>query len=60
MLVCNVPLTSLFAISVLAAPAAAQIVVVQAGRLPDRPGREPRGPSTIVIRNGREFSAAAL
>jgi len=29
------------------------IVVVHAGRLLDRPGRAPRGPSTIVIRDGR-------
>jgi imidazolonepropionase-like amidohydrolase len=28
-------------------------VVVHAGRLLDRPGRAPRGPSTIVIRDGR-------
>jgi len=38
-----------------AAPAAAatDIVVVQAGRLLDRPGRAPRGPSTVVVRDGR-------
>jgi imidazolonepropionase-like amidohydrolase len=29
------------------------IVVVHAGRLLDRPGKPPRGPSTIVIRDGR-------
>lgn len=29
------------------------IVVVHAGRLLDHPGRAPRGPSTIVIRDGR-------
>jgi imidazolonepropionase-like amidohydrolase len=29
------------------------IVVVHAGRLLDRPGKAPRGPSTIVIRDGR-------
>lgn len=29
------------------------IVVVHAGRLLDRPGRAPRGPSTLVIRDGR-------
>ena len=28
------------------------VVLVQAGRLLDRPGREPRGASTLVIRNG--------
>jgi imidazolonepropionase-like amidohydrolase len=30
-----------------------RIVVVHAGRLLDRPGRAPRGPSTVVIRDGR-------
>lgn len=36
------------------APAAdaGTVVLVQAGRLLDRPGQAPRGPSTIVIRNG--------
>ncbi len=29
------------------------IVVVHAGRLLDHPGKAPRGPSTIVIRDGR-------
>lgn len=29
------------------------VVVVHAGRLLDRPGRAPRGPSTVVIRDGR-------
>lgn len=33
--------------------AAPQVQLVQAGRLLDRPGREPRGPSTLVIRDGR-------
>ena len=36
-----------------AAAATQDIVVVHAGRLLDRPGRAPRGPSTIVIRDGR-------
>ena len=41
-----------------AAPAVPQtapprVVLVQAGTLLDRPGRAPRGPSTIVIRDGR-------
>jgi len=31
----------------------ASLVVVHAGRLLDRPGRAPRGPSTIFIRDGR-------
>jgi imidazolonepropionase-like amidohydrolase len=35
------------------APAPARTVVIHAGRLLDRPGRAPRGPSTIVIRDGR-------
>lgn len=39
----------------LAAPLSAQtaVTVVQAGRLLDRPGQPPRGPSTIVIKDGR-------
>jgi imidazolonepropionase-like amidohydrolase len=39
----------------LAAPLFAQtaVTVVQAGRLLDRPGQAPRGPSTIVIKDGR-------
>lgn len=36
-----------------AAAATQDIVVVHAGRLLDHPGRAPRGPSTIVIRDGR-------
>ena len=35
------------------AAAPQNLVVVHAGRLLDRPGRAPRGPSTIVIRDGR-------
>ncbi|HST92619.1 MAG TPA: amidohydrolase family protein [Brevundimonas sp.] len=37
-------------------PAAAEpgpVTLIQAGRLLDRPGRAPRGPSTVVIRDGR-------
>jgi len=30
-----------------------EIVIVQAGRVLDRPGRAPRGPTSIVIRDGR-------
>ncbi|NBU78894.1 MAG: amidohydrolase family protein, partial [Sphingomonadaceae bacterium] len=39
----------------LAAPLSAQtaVTVVQAGRLLDRPGQPPRGPSTIIIKDGR-------
>ncbi len=36
-----------------AAPPAGSITLVQAGRLLDRPGQAPRGPSTVVIRDGR-------
>jgi imidazolonepropionase-like amidohydrolase len=40
-----------------AAPAAAappgQLIVVHAGRLLDRPGKPPRGPSTVMVQNGR-------
>lgn len=32
--------------------ATGDVVLVQAGRLLDRPGRAPRGPSTIIIRDG--------
>jgi imidazolonepropionase-like amidohydrolase len=41
--------------AVIATPALAQdrIVVVQAGQLLDKPGSAAKGPSTIVIRNGR-------
>jgi imidazolonepropionase-like amidohydrolase len=30
-----------------------EIVIVQAGQLLDRPGRAPRGPSTLIIRDGK-------
>ncbi len=41
--------------ALLAAPIMAQekVVVVQAGQLLDRPGSAPKGPSTLIIRNGR-------
>lgn len=35
------------------APTTGETVLVQAGRLLDRPGRAARGPSTVVIRDGR-------
>ena len=50
------------AVLVLAAPVMAQeqavsgagpVTLVQAGRLLDRPGQAPRGPSTVVVRDGR-------
>ena len=49
--------TALAATLAMAAPALAQeahgeVVLVQAGRLLDRPGQAPRGPSTLLIRNG--------
>ena len=49
------------AVLVLAAPAPAQeagsgaggpVTLIQAGRLLDRPGQAPRGPSTVVVRDG--------
>ena len=49
-------LTSLFAVTAGATPAQPQgsaVVVVHAGSLLDRPGQAPRGPSTLVIRDGR-------
>jgi imidazolonepropionase-like amidohydrolase len=33
--------------------AAGPVTLVQAGRLLDRPGQAPRGPSTVVVRDGR-------
>ncbi|AYG94402.1 amidohydrolase family protein [Brevundimonas naejangsanensis] len=36
-----------------AAPAAGVVTLIQAGRLLDRPGRTPRGPSTLVVRDGK-------
>lgn len=36
-----------------AAPPVGSVTLVQAGRLLDRPGQAPRGPSTVVIRDGR-------
>jgi imidazolonepropionase-like amidohydrolase len=41
-----------------AASAAAQaptdsVILIQAGRLLDRPGQQPRGASTVIVRNGR-------
>ena len=36
-----------------AAPADTSVTLIQAGRLLDRPGEAPRGPSTIVVRDGR-------
>lgn len=35
------------------APTEGPVTLVQAGRLLDRPGQTPRGPSTVVIRDGR-------
>jgi len=51
------PLLALAALA-FASPAVPQtppprVVLVQAGTLLDRPGRAPRGPSTLVIRDGR-------
>ena len=34
------------------APEAGPVTLVQSGRLLDRPGQAPRGPSTVVIRDG--------
>ncbi|MEI9850464.1 MAG: hypothetical protein WDN24_05945 [Sphingomonas sp.] len=48
-------LLALMAVPALAqtAPAPEKIVYVQAGRLLDKPGQPPRGPSTIVVRDGK-------
>ncbi|MGH7019941.1 MAG: hypothetical protein ACREEY_08680, partial [Brevundimonas sp.] len=34
------------------APEAGAVTLIQAGRLLDHPGRAPRGPSTVVVRDG--------
>ncbi len=44
--------TLMMAAPVMAQTATGETVLVQAGRLLDRPGQAPRGPSTIVIRDG--------
>lgn len=36
-----------------AATAAAKVTYIHAGRLLDRPGQAPRGPSTIIVRDGK-------
>ena len=36
-----------------AAPAPGAVTLIQAGRLLDHPGRAPRGPSTLVVRDGK-------
>ena len=41
------------ATSPLAAQTVEQVTVIHAGQLLDRPGQAPRGPSTIIIRNGK-------
>lgn len=41
------------ACSPLAAQTAEQVTVIHAGQLLDKPGSAPRGPSTIIIRNGK-------
>lgn len=43
----------LLAGSPLAAQTVDQVTVIHAGRLLDKPGSAPRGPSTLVIRNGK-------
>ncbi|MBQ5947344.1 amidohydrolase family protein [Massilia sp. ST3] len=48
--------STLAAPAALAAPSSAassSITLVQAGRLLDRPGKAPRGPSTLVLRDGK-------
>jgi imidazolonepropionase-like amidohydrolase len=43
----------LLAALVIAAPAAAETVVIQADRVLAEPGKAPRGPTSIVVENGR-------
>jgi imidazolonepropionase-like amidohydrolase len=47
-----VGLLGMAAIPVSAQNAPGPVTLIQAGRLLDRPGNAPRGPSTIVVRNG--------
>jgi imidazolonepropionase-like amidohydrolase len=44
---------ALFAAQVMAQSAADTVVLIQAGRLLDRPGQAPRGASTVVVRSGK-------
>ncbi len=46
-------LLSLVAALAIAAPAAAQTSYIHAGRLLDRPGKPPRGASTLIVRDGK-------
>ncbi len=39
--------------AVMAQPAAPQVTYIHAGKLLDRPGQTPRGPSTIIVRDGK-------
>jgi imidazolonepropionase-like amidohydrolase len=41
------------AVLTFAAPAAAETIYIHAGRLLDVPGKAPRGPSTIIVKDGR-------
>ena len=43
----------LFAAPVLAQTAPLKVTYIQAGTLLDKPGQKPRGPSTIIVRDGR-------
>lgn len=43
----------IFATAPLVAQPVDQVTVIQAGQLLDRPGSAPRGPSTVIIRNGK-------
>ncbi len=43
----------LFAALLLAGPASAETLYIHAGRLLDVPGKAPRGPSTVIVEDGR-------
>jgi imidazolonepropionase-like amidohydrolase len=49
----------LIAALLLGSPAAAETIYIHAGRLLDVPGKAPRGPSTIVVEDGRIKSVQA-
>lgn len=49
---CALVLTAAAGAAAQAAPEAGATTLIHAGRLLDRPGRAPRGPSTLVVRDG--------
>ena len=52
MLAATAVLASGSAGAAIAQPAPIEVTYIHAGKLLDRPGQAPRGPSTIIVRNG--------